>query len=60
MNPDEAAFLTTRSEQLRSRTGFTRRNVLKMGAALPVASGIARYAPAVSARAATLAPARRS
>jgi DMSO/TMAO reductase YedYZ molybdopterin-dependent catalytic subunit len=54
MNPDEAAFLTTRSEQLRSRSGFTRRDVLKMGAALSVASGIAQFAPAGSARAATL------
>ena len=58
MDPDEAAYLATRSEQLMSRTGFTRRDVLRMGAALSVAAGIARFAPAGTARAATLTPPR--
>ena len=33
MEPDEAAYLATRSDQLMSRTRFTRRDVLRMGAA---------------------------
>ena len=54
MEPDEAAYLATRSDQLMSRTRFTRRDVLRMGAALSVAAGIARFAGPGTARAATL------
>src|SRR4051812_46019599 len=50
MDPAEAAYLTTRSEQLMSRTGLTRRDVLRMGAALSVAAGIAQFAPPGMAR----------
>jgi DMSO/TMAO reductase YedYZ molybdopterin-dependent catalytic subunit len=54
MDHDEAAYLATRSGQLMSRADLTRRDVLKMGAALSVAAGIARFAAPGTARAATL------
>jgi hypothetical protein len=56
MDSHEAAYLATRSEQLASRTGLSRRDVLKLGAALSVAAGVAQVAPAGAARAATLPP----
>jgi DMSO/TMAO reductase YedYZ molybdopterin-dependent catalytic subunit len=52
MNPHEADYLATRSEQLMSHSGLTRRDVLRMGAALSVAAGIAQFAPPGMARAA--------
>ena len=49
---DEEQYLETRTEQLLRRTGLTRRELLKLGAAVPVAAGIARFAPAATALAA--------
>jgi DMSO/TMAO reductase YedYZ molybdopterin-dependent catalytic subunit len=46
---DEELYLATRTEQLVRQSGLTRRQVLKLGAALPVALGIARVAPARAA-----------
>ncbi|MES1246104.1 MAG: sulfite oxidase [Actinomycetota bacterium] len=45
MGDDEALYLEERSEQLGRRTGLTRAQLLKLGAAAPVAAGLARWAP---------------
>jgi DMSO/TMAO reductase YedYZ molybdopterin-dependent catalytic subunit len=52
LSADEGLYLATRAEQLAQKTGLTRRDLLKLGAAFPVAAGIARFAPAGVARAA--------
>jgi DMSO/TMAO reductase YedYZ molybdopterin-dependent catalytic subunit len=52
MATEEQAYLDERSEQLAARAGLTRRDALKLGAALPVAAGIARLAPVGAAAAA--------
>jgi DMSO/TMAO reductase YedYZ molybdopterin-dependent catalytic subunit len=59
MDIDEATYLQERSQQLVQRAGLRRRDVLRLGAALPVAAGIARVAgpsPARSAEAAVSSP----
>jgi DMSO/TMAO reductase YedYZ molybdopterin-dependent catalytic subunit len=56
MSVDEELYLETRTEQLVRRSGLTRRQVLKLGAALPVGLGIARFAPARAALADTAPP----
>jgi len=52
LNGDEASYLASRSEQMLWRMGLTRREFVKLGAALPVAAGIARLASAGTAGAA--------
>ena len=52
MDVDEGTYLAERSEQFRRRSGLTRRDLLKLGASLPIAAGIARFAPSGAARAA--------
>jgi DMSO/TMAO reductase YedYZ molybdopterin-dependent catalytic subunit len=54
MEPDEADYLATRSAELMSRAGLSRRDVLRMGAAVSVAAGIAQFARPGAARAASL------
>ena len=54
MDSDETAYVAARTAQLMSRTGLTRRDVLKLGTALSVAAGIARLASPATARAAAL------
>ena len=41
MHRDEAAYVHTRAGQLAARAGMTRRDLLKLGAALPLAAGVA-------------------
>ena len=55
MDIDEATYLQERSRQLVQRAGLRRRDVLRLGAALPVAAGIARVAGPTPARAAEAA-----
>jgi hypothetical protein len=59
MNPQEADYLATRSELLMSQSGLTRRDVLRMGAVLSVAAGVAQFAPPGMARAAAAAACHR-
>jgi DMSO/TMAO reductase YedYZ molybdopterin-dependent catalytic subunit len=56
MNADEELYVATRTEQLQRRSGLTRRQVVKLGASLPVALGIARFAPGAAAAVRTPAP----
>ncbi len=55
MRHDEAAYVAERSGQLAARTGLSRRDVLRLGALLPVAAGIARLPAPGVAHAATAA-----
>ena len=55
MQHDEAAYVAERSGQLAARTGLSRRDILRLGALLPVAAGIARLPAAGVAHAATAA-----
>jgi DMSO/TMAO reductase YedYZ molybdopterin-dependent catalytic subunit len=53
MSTEDHEHATDRAEELLSRNGLTRRDVVKLGAALPIALGIARFAtPSSVARAA--------
>jgi DMSO/TMAO reductase YedYZ molybdopterin-dependent catalytic subunit len=49
MRGDEEQYVATRTEQLQRSSGLTRAQVLKLGAALPVALGIGRFAPVAGA-----------
>lgn len=53
MRSDERAYEEERTEQLLWRSGLTRRKLLQLGAAFPLAAGLARYASTSTARAAT-------
>ena len=55
MDSDEATYLQLRSRQLAERAGLRRRDVLRLGAALPLAAGVARLAGPTTARAAEAA-----
>jgi len=52
VNGDEGSYLASRSEELLWRARFTRREIVRLGAGLPVALGIARLARPGSAGAA--------
>src|SRR5437762_4767716 len=52
MNADEVSYLADRAEQLVLGAGWTRRDVLKLGTALPIAAEIARLTGTRAARAA--------
>jgi hypothetical protein len=56
MAVDEELYLETRTEQLARASGLSRRQLLKLGAALPVGLGIARFAPARPALGDTVPP----
>ena len=63
MRQDEARFLASRSAQVLDRAGLGRRDVLRLGATLSLAAGVARLAgpsPALAAGAATSDRPRRS
>jgi DMSO/TMAO reductase YedYZ molybdopterin-dependent catalytic subunit len=49
MRGDEELYVATRTEQLQRSSGLTRAQLLKLGAALPVALGIGRFASAAGA-----------
>ena len=55
MDIDETTYLQERSRQLVQRAGLRRRDVLRLGAALPLAAGVARIAAPTAARAAEAA-----
>ena len=55
MDIDETTYLQERSRQLVQRAGLRRRDVLRLGAALPLAAGVARFAAPTAARAAEAA-----
>jgi DMSO/TMAO reductase YedYZ molybdopterin-dependent catalytic subunit len=52
---DETTYLQERSRQLVRRAGLRRRDVLRLGAALPLAAGVAHFVGPTSARAAEAA-----
>jgi DMSO/TMAO reductase YedYZ molybdopterin-dependent catalytic subunit len=56
MQDDEELYVDTRTEQLQRQSGLTRAQVLKLGAALPVALGIGRFASAATAAVRDTAP----
>jgi DMSO/TMAO reductase YedYZ molybdopterin-dependent catalytic subunit len=56
MLEDEELYVDTRTEQLRRHSGLTRAQVLKLGAALPVALGLGRFASAATAAVRDTAP----
>ena len=55
MLENEELYLETRAEQWERSLGLTRTELLKLGAALPLATGLSRVVPAGVARAATRA-----
>ena len=50
MEISEATYLHERSRQLVQRAGLRRRDVLRLGATLPLAAGVARVAGPATAR----------
>jgi DMSO/TMAO reductase YedYZ molybdopterin-dependent catalytic subunit len=56
MPEDEELYVDTRTAQLQRHSGLTRAQVLKLGAALPVALGIGRFASAATAAVRDTAP----
>jgi DMSO/TMAO reductase YedYZ molybdopterin-dependent catalytic subunit len=49
MQEDEELYVDMRTDQLQRHAGLTRRQVLKLGAALPVALGLGRFASVATA-----------
>ena len=59
MRPDETTYLHTRAGQLADRAGLRRRDLLKLGATLPLAAGVANWvspSPAGAAETAATTP----
>jgi DMSO/TMAO reductase YedYZ molybdopterin-dependent catalytic subunit len=55
VRPDESTYLQTRTEQMVERAGLRRRDLLKLGATLPLAAGVASRVGAAPAGAAETA-----